>query len=110
MPYCSRTLVSARRLDPARLSAWLAGRDDVYRIKGWVRLGHDDVRLLQYAGGRLTWAPAESGQCDETRLVVIGRDGLPAAGDILDAIAVAAPAPGATDNKAEADPNPSLRA
>ena len=87
LPFCARSLISRRNLDPQRLQTWLAARDDVYRIKGWARLGKHDVRLLQYAGHRLTWMPAESAGCDETRLVVIGRDGLPAAEEILDAIA-----------------------
>ena len=85
-PFCSRSLVSERAVDPARLQAWLAGRDDIYRIKGWVRLARHETKLLQYAGNRVNWTPAEYTGVDNTRLVVIGRPGLPAVAEILDAV------------------------
>ena len=87
-PFASRSLVSERAIDPQRLRAWLAGRDDVYRIKGWARFGHNDIRLLQYAGERLTWTPAAGGAAYNTRLVVIGRAELPPVDEILAAITV----------------------
>ena len=86
--YCSRSLVSERELDPGRLQAWISAREDVYRIKGWVRLGQGETRLLQYAGNRLSWTPAEPTGGEAIRLVVIGRDGLPADAEILDDITV----------------------
>ncbi len=86
-PFCSRSLVCDRALDPQRLQAWLAGRDDIYRIKGWGRLAHGEINLLQYAGNRITWTPVESAPHDNTQLVVIGRVGLPDADEILAAIA-----------------------
>jgi G3E family GTPase len=85
--FCSRSLISDRALDPERLRAWLGRRDDVYRIKGWVRQGQDEFRLLQYAGGRITWTGVESDGHDKTRLVVIGRVELPTAEEILEEIA-----------------------
>ena len=87
-PFCSRSLISEHALDPERLRAWLAGRDDIYRLKGWARLARGDTQLLQYAGNRITWTPVKTAGNDNTRLVVIGRAGLPDADEILAAITV----------------------
>jgi len=95
-PFCSRSLVSERALDPERLRAWLDGRGDVYRIKGWARLAGGETRQLQYAGDRIAWTPAAVGEPKQTRLVVIGRGDLPAADAILAAITVGEAAESAT--------------
>jgi len=87
-PFCSRSLVSERALDPERLLAWLARRDDIYRLKGWARLARGDTQLLQYAGNRITWTPVKTAGHDNTRLVIIGRAGLPDADEILAAITI----------------------
>ena len=99
LPFCSRSLVTERALAPERLRTWLAGRDDVYRVKGWVRFDDDEFHLLQYAGGRMSWTPVETAETGETRLVVIGREGLPAAEEILAAIVAPPDAEGASEDE-----------
>ena len=74
-------------VDPDRLRQWLSERQDIYRIKGWARLGSGERVLLQAVGSKISWSDADF-EGGFTRIVVIGREGLPECEDIIDAITV----------------------
>ena len=75
----TRSIVTHSEVDPARLQRWLRQRDDVYRLKGWIKVAPGDYRLVQAVGRRLNWGRADFDHDENTTLLVIGRSSLPAA-------------------------------
>ncbi len=79
----TRNICTSRTLDPERLKHWIDRRNDIYRVKGWIRLDDDRYCLIQAVGRRTELSEIKLDHSEGTRLVVIGRSSLPDSDTII---------------------------
>ncbi len=82
-PFTTRTLRGNRPLALTTLQAWLAGRSDIYRLKGWSRDPHSDqVLMIQGVGDTATACTAPEQNVSGFELLCIGSKALPSAASL----------------------------
>jgi len=85
--FTTRTLRSQNPISLDKLATWLRGRDDIYRMKGWVfDQPNQCVQLLQAVGRTVCWLETERRIDGGIVAVMVGRPGMPDCAEILDAI------------------------
>lgn len=87
--FVARTLRADAPVDLHRLADWLERHPDVYRLKGWAADNAGQMKLLQFAGAKLTVTDAGVDNPNEIKgllAIVIGGPNLPPPARILRAI------------------------